>query len=613
MKKYLSRIHSPADLKKLNTPGLSLLCSEIRLFLVDMLSKTGGHLASNLGVVELTVALHYVFDTPIDKIVWDVGHQAYVHKILTGRKAAFDTLRQFGGISGFPKPKESSHDCFGTGHSSTSISAALGFAVSRDLAGEEYSVIAVIGDGSMTGGMAYEAMNNAGRLNSNMLVILNDNQMSISENVGSISKYLNDIRTAPSYLGAKRGVHRILEKIPVVGGGIHSLIERTKDGIKYLLVPGVLFEELGFNYVGPVDGHNLEQLITVLRNVQKMSGPVLLHVYTTKGKGYDRAETAPAEYHGVNSFDIATGDPLETKVGDTYSDVFGKAMLRLAKRNDKIIAVTAAMPDGTGLSKFAKKYPKRFFDVGIAEPHAVTFSAAMAKNGFLPVVAIYSAFLQRAYDQIVNDVCIQNLHVIFAIDRSGINGPDGETHQGVFDISFLAHIPNLTIMSPVNKRELIEMLEFAEKLDGPVAIRFPRGPALGILSDKVMPIELGRAQIFGDCDKEGVAIVALGAMMDIGYEVYTRLIDSGFKAALINPRFVKPLDLDMANRLQSYRLAVVLEDNVETGGFSSLLPVRVLRIAFPDVFIEQGERGKLLEKYGMDADSVYAKIVASIH
>ena len=616
MKKHLRRIKSPADLKKMSLSSLVSLCGEIRLFLVDTLSKTGGHLASNLGVVELTVALHYVFDTPKDKIVWDVGHQAYVHKILTGRKDAFGTLRQFGGISGFPKSNESPHDCFGTGHSSTSISAALGFAVSRDLAGDDYNVIAVIGDGSMTGGMAYEAMNNAGRLNSNMLVVLNDNQMSISENVGSISKYLNDVRTAPSYLGAKRGLHRLLEKVPVVGGGIDRFLERAKDGIKYLLVPGVLFEELGFNYVGPVDGHNIEELIAVLRNVRKMSGPVLLHVYTTKGKGYDRAETAPSKYHGVDSFNVETGDPLETKIWDTYSDVFGKAMLRIAEKNDKILAVTAAMPDGTGLSEFAKKYPKRFFDVGIAEPHAVTFSAAMAKNRFEPVVAIYSSFLQRAYDQIVHDVCAQNLHVIFAIDRAGITGPDGETHQGVFDISFLAHIPNLTILSPINKREFIEMLEFATKLDGPVAIRFPRGSASRVLRDDFLPIEFGRAQTFGNRDVDGVAIVALGAMMEIGYEVYKRLLDNGYSATLINPRFIKPIDVDMANSLQNYRLTAVLEDNVETGGFASMLPSmtsgKLLSFAFPDVFIEHGERGELLEKYGMNADSVYARIVTEL-
>jgi 1-deoxy-D-xylulose-5-phosphate synthase len=616
MKKYLGRIKSTVDLKKISLSSLASLCDEIRLFLVDTVSKTGGHLASNLGVVELTVALHYVFDTPKDKIVWDVGHQAYVHKILTGRRGVFDTLRQSGGISGFPKPNESPHDCFGTGHSSTSISAALGFAISRDLSGDDYSVVAVIGDGSMTGGLAYEAMNNAGRLNSDMLVILNDNQMSISENVGAISRYLNDVRTAPSYIGAKRGVRRLLEKVPVVGGGIDRFLERAKDGIKYLLVPGMLFEELGFNYVGPVDGHDLDELIAVLKNVRQMTGPILLHVYTTKGKGYERAEDAPAKYHGVDSFNIATGNPLETKIWDTYSDVFGKTMLRLADKNDKIIAVTAAMPDGTGLTEFAKKYPKRFFDVGIAEPHAVIFSAAMAKNGFIPVVAIYSSFLQRAYDQIVHDVCTQNLHVVFAIDRAGISGPDGETHQGVFDISFLAHIPNLTIMSPINKREFIEMLEFAATLDGPVAIRFPRGSASRVLRDETLPVEFGRAQTFGSGNTDGVAIVALGAMMEVGYEVYKRLLKNGHSATLINPRFIKPLDIDMAASLQNYRLAAVIEDNVETGGFASMLSTfsngRLLRFAFPDRFIEHGERGELLEKYGMDAESVYTRIVAEL-
>ncbi|MCL2699186.1 MAG: 1-deoxy-D-xylulose-5-phosphate synthase [Defluviitaleaceae bacterium] len=610
MKKYLDKIKSPADLKKIRPPGLVSLCGEIRLFLVETVAKTGGHLASNLGVVELTVALHYVFNTPKDKIVWDVGHQAYIHKLLTGRKGKFRSLRQLGGMSGFPKPNESPHDCFATGHSSTSISAALGFAVSRDLAGDDYSVIAVIGDGSMTGGLAYEAMNNAGRQGSDLLVILNDNQMSISENVGALSKHLSDMRIAPSYIGVKKSVRGMLEKMPVIGGGIERFIERAKDGIKYMLVPGVLFEELGFNYVGPVDGHDLEQLIAVLGKVRRMSGPVLLHVYTTKGKGYDRAETAPAKYHGVDSFNIETGNPLETKVWDTYSDVLGKAMQQLAEKNDKIVAVTAAMPDGTGLAEFASRYPERFFDVGIAESHAVTFSAAMAKNGFIPVVAIYSTFLQRSYDQILHDVCTQNLHVIFAIDRAGVSGPDGETHQGVFDISFLAHIPNITIMAPVNKREFIEMLDFAAGMNSPVAIRFPRGSASRVIRDEFSPIELGRAQVIGDGNKEGVAIVALGSMMEVGFEVYTRLLDNGYNATLINPRFIKPIDADMANSLREHRLSVVLEDNAEIGGFASMLPRegKLLRFAFPDEFIEHGERWELLRKYGMDAESVYERI-----
>ncbi len=613
--KLLDKINSPKDLKKMSSGSLTSLCGEIRQFLVESVSKTGGHLASNLGVVELTVALHYCFNSPKDKIIWDVGHQAYVHKILTGRKNEFHKLRQLDGLSGFPKAKESPHDAFDTGHSSTSISAGLGYVATRDLSGKKNKVISVIGDGSMTGGLALEALNNAGRLNTDFLIVLNDNQMSISENVGGLSKYLTEIRTAPAYLGAKEDVSEFLKKVPVVGEKIGKVIERAKDGIKYLLLPGTWFEEIGLKYVGPVDGHNVQEMIDVLNKVKNMSGPVLLHVYTVKGKGYSAAELQPSKFHGVDSFDIETGKPHQIKIWDTYSDVFGKALTKIAETNDKVLAITAAMPLGTGLAPFEAAYPNRIFDVGIAEGHAVTFAAGMAKNGYIPVFAVYSTFLQRAYDQIMHDVCIQNLHVVFAIDRAGIVGADGETHQGLFDVSFLSHMPNMTFIAPVNKQELIGSLEFAVNHNGPIAIRYPRGAASRVLKDECLPFELGKSQTIHEGTK--IAIVALGNMMDTAFEVYTMLCEHGFTPTLINPRFVKPIDLDMVHSLEDFEYVAVLEDNILEGGFGSKIlensndARNIHRFAFPDGFVEQGERNEILEKYELDTNSIFKKIMLS--
>jgi len=617
---YLERINGPEDLKKLKPQSLPKLCSEIRRFLVENISKTGGHLASNLGVVELSVALHYSFQSPKDKIIWDVGHQAYIHKILTGRRDRFDTLRQEGGISGFPKGKESEHDAFDTGHSSTSISAALGYCISRDLKKEKNHVIAVIGDGSMTGGMAYEALNNAGRSNSNLIVILNDNQWSISENVGALSRYLNELRTAPAYLGAKADVNRILKQIPVVGEKTARFIERTKEGIKYFFIPGILFEELGFKYVGYIDGHNIDDLLKILKKVKKMSGPVLLHVQTTKGKGYNQAEKLPWKYHGVESFDIETGKPIQVKIWDTYSEVFGRTLLKLARQNNKIVAITAAMPSGTGLMDFKAELPERFFDVGIAEPHAVTFAAGMAKGGFRPFFAVYSTFLQRCYDQILHDVCLQNLPVVFAIDRAGVVGSDGDTHQGLFDISFLSHLPNMTIMAPKNKSELVSMLVFASEWNGPAAIRYPRGAASRVLKKFNTPIQYGKSETIAKGEK--FCVLSVGSMMDMAFSVFMRLKEEGHNPGLINVRFVKPLDDDMIESLKLYDHIFVMEENIASGGCGSGILERANekgiclksfhRLAFPDEFAEHGERDQILKRYKLDEENIYQRIKSTI-
>ena len=480
---FLDNINSPSDLKKLNIKELDCLAQEIREFLINSISKTGGHLASNLGVIELTIALNYCFDFSKDKIVWDVGHQAYTHKILTGRKDLFDTLRKKDGLSGFPKTEESIYDHFNTGHSSTSISASLGFATARDLLGKDYNVISVIGDGAMTGGLVYEAMNNAGANNKKLLIILNDNQMSISENVGSMSKHLSSLRSAPEYLEAKLDVRKFLERFNIVGDRINKVLEKTKEGIKYAILPNVMFEQLGIKYIGPIDGHDINGLIKALNNVKNINKPVMLHIITKKGLGYIHAENEPYNYHGVAPFDTKTGKSVTNKQ-ETYSDVFGKFMVKEANRNKKLVAITAAMPSGTGLSFFSKVYPDRIFDVGIAEEHAVIFAGGLAMGGFVPVFAVYSTFLQRGYDQIIHDICIQNLHVVFAIDRAGVVGDDGETHQGIFDISYLSHIPNLTLLAPKDKEELIEMLDFSiNKHKGPIAIRYPKGIACDIPVD----------------------------------------------------------------------------------------------------------------------------------
>lgn len=606
----LEQINSPADLKNMSLEKLSSLSKEIRGFLINELSQTGGHLASNLGVVELSVALHKVFYTPADKIIWDVGHQSYVHKILTGRHKQFKSLRQLDGLSGFPKTHESIYDAFNTGHSSTAISAALGFCAARDLKHESYNVAAVVGDGSMTGGLVYEALNNAGRSSTDILVILNDNQMSISKNVGALSRHLNDIRTAPIYRSAKRDVHKILGNIPRLGKRVDKWIETTKDALKFMLVPGVIFEEMGFQYFGPVDGHNLKTLVNTLQNLRTIKGPILLHVVTTKGKGYRQAEQSPHVYHGVESFQVETGKPTAAANGTSYTEVFGEALLKLANKEKRLVAITAAMPDGTGLCPFQEKYSKRFYDVGIAEGHAVTFAAGMAKAGMVPVVAIYSSFLQRAYDQILHDACLQNLHVVFAIDRAGLVGPDGETHQGLFDLSFLAHMPNMTIMAPKNRWELVDMLNFSVlKHNGPIGIRYPRGDASEVLKDYHSPIEYGRSEII--YKGKDIAIISAGAMMDAAYKAAEGLKSLGYRPSLYNARFIKPIDEKMD--LLSYQHIFILEDNVLTGGYGermrSFFGDAVQPLAFPDKFIEQGTREELFCRYGLDGEGILKRMI----
>ena len=517
----LEKINHPNDIKNLDKEELPLLAEEIREFLIRTISEGGGHLASNLGVVELTMAMHLVFDLPEDKMIWDVGHQAYTHKLLTGRRENFASLRKFGGMSGFPKRCESSCDCFDTGHSSTSISAGLGYVAARDLQGEDYSVISVIGDGSLTGGMAYEAMNNAARLKTNFIIVLNDNNMSISENVGGMSEYLGSLRTNDAYQELKQGVTDTLKKIPVYGDRVVQKIKRTKSGIKQLFIPGMLFEEMGLTYLGPVDGHNLDRLIRAFHEARKVNGPVLLHVFTKKGKGYAPAERHPARFHGAEPFDISTGVPLHKRAKANYTDVFATVMRKLGDRQENLVAITAAMPDGTGLKRFKNVFPDRFFDVGIAEQHAVTFAAGLAAGGMLPVVAVYSSFLQRAFDQIVHDVCIQNLHVIFAIDRAGLVGSDGETHQGIFDLSYLSLIPNLCVMAPKNKWELSDMMKFAVSYDGPIALRYPRGEAYDGLMEHRAPVVYGKSELL--YDEERIALVAVGSMVKTAHEVRQNL------------------------------------------------------------------------------------------
>lgn len=624
MKKLISTVLSPEDLKKLSSKQLNILAKEIRSFLIETLSQTGGHLASNLGVVELTIALHYCFDSPTDRMIWDVGHQSYVHKILTGRKSDFHSLRQMDGMSGFPKPTESEHDIFGTGHSSTSISAALGIATARDLAKENYSVISIIGDGSMTGGMAFEALNHAGRGNTNLIVILNDNEMSISENVGGLSKYLNKIRTDKTYLNAKKDIEQILQKVPLVGDGMVELIRRTKESIRTFFVPGVLFEELGFTYIGPVDGHNMQELLQVLSKAKKMNGPILIHVKTIKGKGYPFAENEPEKYHGVSPFVPKTGESIKDKAPITYSDAFGQTMIQLAKKDKRVVAITAAMPEGTGLKNYAKVFPKRFFDVGIAEQHSVTFAAGLAIEGYKPVVAIYSTFMQRAYDQILHDVCIQSLPVIFAIDRGGIVGEDGSTHQGVFDIAYLSHIPNMTIMAPKNYAELKYMIEFAISYQGPIAIRYPRGSeGKNVAQMNTIPIEYGRSEILQE--GETVAIIAIGKMVETAIEVAYFLKAKGVIPYVINARFAKPIDEDTLELISpNIQHIVTLEDHMISGGFGENLlsvlkrndqwkHIHLHNIGFPDEFIEHGSCNSIYSKYGLDQESIANKIYSYIN
>jgi 1-deoxy-D-xylulose-5-phosphate synthase len=612
----LDKINFPGDIKKLNLVQLEQLAEEIRHFLVEKVSVTGGHLASNLGVVELTLALHKVFDLPKDKIVWDVGHQAYVHKILTGRKEGFDTLRQLNGISGFPKSCESEYDCFNTGHSSTSISAALGMAKARDILKEQYSVVAVIGDGALTGGMAFEALNDAGRSPNNLIIILNDNEMSISKNVGGFSKYLSKIRTQPIYFKAKDDFNSFLNSIPAIGQSAARALDRAKGTIKYMVMPGVIFEEIGLKYLGPIDGHDINELQDVLTRAKRLKGPVLIHVRTQKGKGYRFAEKKPQDFHGISPFEIETGE-VKNNNGPTYSDVFGNKMIDLAQREPRIAAITAAMPLGTGLEDFAKKFPERFFDVGIAEQHAVTFAAGLAKAGIKPVAAIYSTFLQRSYDQIVHDVALQNLHVVLAVDRAGIVGEDGETHQGLYDLSFLNHIPNMTVSAPCDYEEFERLLEFAVlKYDGPIAIRYPRGTGSEHLTE-TPEIQYGKGVrlITGN----DVSIIAAGRMVETALKVAELLKTRGVSAEVINARFIKPLDarLILESAVKTGAVAT-LEDNTIKGGFGcgvlELLNTNGFKIktgifGFPDIPIIQGSRKCLYEKYGLDAESVCNEIL----
>ena len=613
---YLEKIEKENDIKKIPEEDWNKLAEEIRQFLIRTISVTGGHLGSNLGTVELTMALHLSLNFPEDKLVWDVGHQAYTHKLLTGRKAGFENLRKYGGLSGFPKRKESDCDCFDTGHSSTSISAGLGLVKARDIKNETHTVVSVIGDGSLTGGMAYEALNNAARAKTNFIIVLNDNNMSISENVGGVSKYLNNIRTADTYLEIKEGVYNSL-KDTRIGDSLVESIRRAKSSVKHLVIPGMFFEDMGITYLGPVDGHNIHDMIQVFREAKRCKTTVLVHVVTQKGKGFAPAEKHPARFHGAEPFDIETGLPLKQKTQSNYTDVFSTVMCKLGERNENLVAITAAMPDGTGLKRFHNMYPERFFDVGIAEEHAVTFAAGLAAGGLRPVVAIYSSFLQRAYDQILHDVCIQNLPVVFAIDRAGLVGNDGETHQGIFDLSFLSSIPNMHIMAPKNKWELSDMLKFALKFEGPIAIRYPRGVAYDGLKEHREPMEYGKSEwIYKEKD---IALFAVGSMVKTAVEVRDALIEKGLNCSLVNARFVKPIDTDMLDELsKNHSLIVAMEENVASGGLGEKVrdyldgtdyEGRFLSIHIPDEYVEHGNVDILRAEVGIDAKTIIDKIM----
>ena len=615
----LEQIQQTNDIKKIDPKDYPLLAEEIRRFLIEKISVTGGHLGSNLGAVELTMALHLALNLPEDKIVWDVGHQSYTHKLLTGRREGFDTLRKYGGMSGFPKRKESDCDCFDTGHSSTSISAGLGLVRARDIQGGDNTVVSVIGDGALTGGMAYEALNNAARMDTNFIIILNDNNMSISENVGGVSRYLNNIRTSNAYLDIKDGIYDAIRGTRY-GDGVVTGVRSVKNSLKQLVIPGMWFEDIGITYLGPVDGHDVNGLVRVIREAKRRRNCVLIHVLTQKGKGYGPAEKHPARFHGAEPFDVETGIPLKKKTKANYTDVFSTVMVKLATRHQDVVAITAAMPDGTGLKRFRSLYPERFFDVGIAEEHAVTFAAGLAVGGLHPVVAIYSSFLQRAYDQILHDVCLQNLPVIFAIDRAGLVGSDGETHQGIFDLSYLSSIPNMHIMAPKNKWELSDMIKFAYAFKGPVAIRYPRGEAFDGLAQMRAPVEMGKSELLYEGKK--VALVAVGSMVKTALEVREKLAAEGIEATLVNARFVKPIDEDMVCSLdREHELLVTMEENVASGGFgekvrdfadSRRLSVRVLPITIPDEYVEHGNVELLKKEIGIDPDTVFDRIMKEL-
>ena len=618
----LENISGAEDVRKLSLKEQKILAKEVRRFIIEKMADNGGHLASNLGVVELTIALFHALNLPKDKIVWDVGHQCYTHKILSGRRDDFALLRKFKGISGFPKREESPYDCFNTGHSSTSISAALGIAEGRDLLGEDYTVLAVIGDGALTGGMAYEALNNASKMKKNFIIILNDNEMSIAKNVGGMSTYLNGIRSHKGYTRFKENLASSLGKIPVVGDRLVERLKNTKNSIKQLLVPGMLFENMGLTYLGPVDGHNLHALEQVIHEAKRIDHAVLVHVVTKKGKGYIPAEQNPSVFHGVGPFDIATGKSKKESTEKSYTDIFAESLIKEGKEDSRIVAITAAMPDGTGLDKFEKAFPKRFFDVGIAEAHAVTSAAGLASAGLKPVFAVYSSFLQRAYDQMVHDVCLQKLPVVFAIDRAGLVGADGETHQGIFDISYLRSIPNMTVMAPKNAKELTEMLHFALQFQGPIAIRYPRGTAYQGFSEKQDPIEYGKAEILieesdqnTEKQTEKIALLALGSMVSTGEHIVEKMAKKGLKLSLVNARFAKPIDTDILDSLseKGYRKILTLEEGVCSGGFGEAVlsymethhkEVFVENITLPDAYVEHGDVSTLRKMLRIDSDSI---------
>lgn len=613
----LDQINKTGDIKNIPANKYPELAQEIREFLIDNLSITGGHLASNLGTVELTMALHVALDLPEDKIIWDVGHQSYTHKILTGRKDKFNTLRQYGGISGFPKRCESDTDCFDTGHSSTSISAGLGMVKARDLQQDDYTVVSVIGDGSLTGGLAYEALNNAAKLETNFIIILNDNEMSISESVGGMNKYLNGVRTAEGYLNLKEDVYAQLRKNKKAVTGIR----RAKNSFKQLFVPGMVFENLGITYLGPVNGHDTAGLIRTIKEAKKVKKAVMIHVMTKKGKGYEPAERHPARFHGTEPFLIENGLPRNPRTTANYQDIFSTVMCKLGDRNSKVVAITAAMADGTGLKRFRNMYKDRFVDAGIAEEHAVTFAAGMAAGGYRPVFAVYSSFLQRAYDQIMEDVCLQNLPVVFAVDRAGLVGSDGETHQGIFDISYLSTMPNMHIMAPKNKWELSDMLKFAIEFNGPTAIRYPRGNAYDGLKEFRAPIEMGKCEPI--YEEKDICLLALGSMVKIAEEVRHILKEQGLKCSLVNARFAKPIDTDYIHMAaKDHKLFVTMEENVACGGYGekvrayldeNKIDADMLQIAIPDQFVTHGNVDKLRQELGIDAKSIADRILKEIH
>ncbi len=624
MEQILDSIKHPADIQKLSLPHLQSLAAELRRMIIDTCAKNGGHLAPSLGTVDLTLALYSVFNPERDKVIWDVGHQAYAHKILTGRRESFATLRTLAGITGFPKRSESKYDAFGTGHASTSISAALGMSIVRDMEGKDYSVVAVIGDGALTGGEAYEGLNYAGALGRRLVVILNDNEMSIDKNVGAMSEYLSRIKLAPQYARAKKDIEGFFRNIPHIGDTVLKTAEYLKDGVKAAITPGGWFEEMGFSYIGPIDGHNIESMQAVFRQLSHIDGPVLVHVRTRKGKGYLPAEEKPDRFHGISKFNKATGEPLKNPAAPpSYTDIFGRTMLELGYSNHSIVAITAAMPSGTGLKSFARQFPERFFDVGIAEEHAVTMAAGMAAAGAHPMVALYSTFAQRAYDQIVHDVCLQKLPVTLCLDRAGLVGADGPTHHGVFDYSYLRHIPNMVVMAPKDENELRDMLYTAAGYDGPAAVRYPRGSATGIeLAEEARVLEIGRAELISG-DGRGAALLAVGSMVKQAIEAARILNMANIKATVINMRFVKPLDTAMLNWLKERQPAlwVTLEENALAGGFGSAVAefmadsgsqCRILRFGIKDEFIEHGSCPQLLEKCGLTAQQIADRIIENI-